>query len=149
MRGAHLLAHWCKAQQTIVLPSAESDLSAMCKATSEGLAAQHLGGELEQPHEANLHFDSSAAREVAMRQGSGKVKHLISRGFSRSQLLESRTSSKYHVRQTGQTCLLLVGVSSKTLAGKSVIRLKDPEALCVWEPLLWKTPSTQRSFCTR
>ena len=48
----------------------------MCKATQEGLAAKHFGGEIEQSHELNLYTDSSAARGDAMRQGSGKVKHL-------------------------------------------------------------------------
>ena len=38
-------------------------------------AAKHLGDEEGQPHELNLHTDSTAARGVAMRQGFGKVKH--------------------------------------------------------------------------
>ena len=50
----------------IALSSAESELNATCKATQEGLAAKHLGDELEQPHELNLYTDSSAARRVAM-----------------------------------------------------------------------------------
>ena len=69
LRGTHLLAHWCKTQQTTALSLAESELNAMFQATQEGLAAK-------QPHEMNLFIDSSAARGVAMRRGSEQVEHL-------------------------------------------------------------------------
>ena len=99
----HLLARWCKTQlstqRTIAQSSAESELSAMCKVTREGLAAKHLGDKSGQ-----LYTDSSATRGVAMRQGSESVKH---RSFTVTGRVEHHQYSTC-VKQCGSVCSSLV-----------------------------------------
>ena len=76
LSGSHLLAHWSRTQQVIALSSAESELNAMCRGAQEGLALKHLCEELEEECALTLQTDSSAARGIIKRQGTGKVKHL-------------------------------------------------------------------------
>ena len=76
MRGGHLLMHWSRTQQVISLSSAEAELHALCKCTSEGLGVANMAKELMMSLPLRVHTDSSAARGIVQRQGAGKVKHL-------------------------------------------------------------------------
>ena len=76
MRGTHLLAHWCRTQQSIALSSCEAELNGICKAATEGLGAKNLTVELGQEEELEIQTDASAAVGVVQRKGAGKIKHL-------------------------------------------------------------------------
>ena len=76
LRGGHLLLHWSRTQQVISLSSAEAELHAICKCASEGLAIANMSSEMLMTLPLKLLTDSSAARGIVQRQGTGKVKHL-------------------------------------------------------------------------
>ena len=70
------MGHWSRTQQVVALSSCEAELSGICKAAQEGLAAKHLSHEIGKEYPLCIYTDSSAARGVVQRQGAGKVKHL-------------------------------------------------------------------------
>ena len=76
MRGAHMVSHWSRTQQNIALSSAEAELNGICKATAEGLGAIHMSTEFGEHLLLEVMTDSSAARGVVQRAGSGRIKHL-------------------------------------------------------------------------
>ena len=76
MRGTHLLAHWCRTQQSIALSSCEAELNAICKAATEGLGAKNMTIEMGVEESLEIMTDASAAVGVVQRQGAGKIKHL-------------------------------------------------------------------------
>ena len=87
MWGEHVLAHYCRTQESIALSSGEAELRASCKGTSEALGIQELVRFLcrtqcgvrhySNDPEALLHvLDSSAAFGIVKRKGAGGIKHL-------------------------------------------------------------------------
>ena len=79
MRGSHLLAHWSSTQATVALSSAEAELNALIKATSETLGIMNMLQAMGKEFESQIFTDSSAAKGIVHRQGCGKVKHLEAR----------------------------------------------------------------------
>ena len=75
-RGRHTLAHWSSMQNTVALSSAEAELNAIVKGLSQGIGLGQLYAGLNIPVSLRLSTDSSAARGIVLRRGSGKVKHL-------------------------------------------------------------------------
>ena len=76
MRGRHLVTHWSRIQQNIALSSGEAELNAINKGAAEGLGALYMAGGLGEKMHLEMFTDSSAARGVIQRCGSGKIKHL-------------------------------------------------------------------------
>ena len=79
MRGKHLLAHWSSTQATVALSSAEAELNALIKATSESLGIMNMLKSMGKYFDIQIYTDSSAAKGIVHRQGCGKVKHLEAR----------------------------------------------------------------------
>ena len=75
-RGSHTISWWCKLQSNIALSSCEAELNAALKGKVEGLNVQRLAAALGDELSLELRTDASAAREVILRQGVGKVRHL-------------------------------------------------------------------------
>ena len=70
------MCHWSRTQQNIALSSAEAELNGICKASAEGLGAVYMARELGEVIGMEVMTDSSAARGVIQRSGSGRIKHL-------------------------------------------------------------------------
>ena len=79
MRGEHTLKTWCNTQTTIALSSAEAELIAAVRGSSEGLAARSLVEDLGSACKVRVHVDSSAAIGICKRSGIGKIRHLDTR----------------------------------------------------------------------
>jgi hypothetical protein len=79
MRGKHLLAHWSSTQAPVALSSAEAELNALIKATSESLGIMNMLKSMGKYFDIQIFTDSSAAKGIVHRQGCGKVKHLEAR----------------------------------------------------------------------
>ena len=76
LRGRHVVSHWSRTQQNIALSSAEAELNGICKASAEGLGAVYMARELGEHIGLEVLTDSSAARGVIQRSGSGRIKHV-------------------------------------------------------------------------
>mgnify|MGYP000562244014 FL=1 len=64
-------------QSNLALPSCEAELNAALKGAVEGLNVQRLAASLGDEQPLELRTDASAARGVILRQGVGKVRHLL------------------------------------------------------------------------
>ena len=76
--NGHLLAHWCRAQPVVSLSSGESELHSSVAGLTRLVGLLHLF-EFLRPDVARkvTHtLDSSAAKGITLRRGSGSVKHL-------------------------------------------------------------------------
>ena len=76
MRGAHLITHGSRTQQNIALSGAEAKLNGICKASAEGLGAVYMAKEFGDEMALEVLTESSAARGIIQRVGSGRTKHL-------------------------------------------------------------------------
>ena len=70
------MQHWSRTQSTIALSSAEAELNAILKMGQEMLGIRELLKEMGVNKELVINCDSSAAKGILSRRGSGKVKHL-------------------------------------------------------------------------
>ena len=75
-RGSQFLNTWCKVQTSLATSSAEAELYALCKTSSEALGAQSLMADLGQVTDVHVHIDSSAALSLVSKVGLGKAKHM-------------------------------------------------------------------------
>ena len=76
MHGAHYVKHWSKAQQSISLSSAEAELYALVKASTESIGVQGIAGDLGSKLQIQVMTDASAAKAICLRKGSGRLKHI-------------------------------------------------------------------------
>ena len=76
LAGSHMLKFWSKTQATIALSSAESELIARVKGSSESLGVMTLMEDYGIKVTTRLHMDASAAIGIIQRQGIGKIRHL-------------------------------------------------------------------------
>ena len=76
MRCEHCLTVLTKKQQVVSLSSAESELYAAVKATSEGPGIRSVASYLGISRRPNLHLDASATMCLVNRRGLGKAKHV-------------------------------------------------------------------------
>jgi hypothetical protein len=74
--GTHLIKTYSKTQATIARSSAESELYAIVRATSESLGMLTLLDDLGCEFKARIHMDATAAQGVIDRQGISKIRHL-------------------------------------------------------------------------
>ena len=71
-RGQHLLRHSSTVQNVIGLSSAESEYYALTKRGCSGLGLQSLFADWNLKLQLSLHTDSSSAKAIASRRGTGK-----------------------------------------------------------------------------
>ena len=76
MWGDHVLKHWSRTQNKVSLSSGEAELYALVKASAETIGMKHLIEELGATVSARVATDSSAAKGIAHRVGSGRLKHV-------------------------------------------------------------------------
>ena len=74
--GVHLLKSWSATQKNITLSSAEAELVAAVKATTEALGIAQLSYDWGIELAVKVYIDSSAAIGIASRKGSGKMRHV-------------------------------------------------------------------------
>ena len=79
MIGKHMITHWSSTQSVIALSSAEAELNALVKLTSEALGIKNTMAEHGKDYSIIALTDSSASNGILHREGCGKVKHLETR----------------------------------------------------------------------
>ena len=79
-RGQHLLRHSSTVQNVIGLSSAESEYYALTKGGCSGLGFKSLFADWNLEPQLSLHTDSSSAKAIASRRGTGKsTRHIQTR----------------------------------------------------------------------
>jgi hypothetical protein len=76
MLNGHWLKSWAKSQSTVALSSAESELYACIKASSEGLGMMSMLKDFGIEVQGDILSDASAALGIIARSGLGKMRHL-------------------------------------------------------------------------
>ena len=76
MVGSHLLKSWSRTQATVALSSAEAELYATVKASSEVLGMRSLLRDWNLEVRADVLGDASACIGLIHRRGLGKVRHI-------------------------------------------------------------------------
>ena len=74
--GTHCLRTYSVTQKAVSLSSAEAELMALVKATSEAIGIQQLAASWDLQLDIGVHVDSSAALSVTARKGNGKLRHV-------------------------------------------------------------------------
>ena len=76
MRGQHFLESWSSTQKRVTLSSAEAELGAAVKTTTEAIGISQLAAGLGRDMEIEIFIDSNAALGVVARKGCGKLRHV-------------------------------------------------------------------------
>ena len=76
MRGTHCLKSWSSTQKFVTLSSAEAELMAAVKASTEAIGMCQLAADWDVHLHASILVDSSAALAVVARRGNGKLRHV-------------------------------------------------------------------------
>ena len=76
MLGGHLLKSWSATQKNITLSSAEAELVAAVRTSTEALGLVQLSYDWGMTFSAKTFVDSSAAIGIANRKGNGKMRHV-------------------------------------------------------------------------
>ena len=76
MAGTHFIKAWSKTQATRALSSAEAELYAVVKATSEGIGIKNIMKDFGRNMGVCILTDASAALGIVRRKGVGRVRHL-------------------------------------------------------------------------
>lgn len=76
MIGSHLIKGWARTQNNATLSSAEAELVAMVKCTSECMGIRSLLRDCGMEMSGTAFADSSAALAIAKRKGAGKLRHI-------------------------------------------------------------------------
>ncbi len=75
-RGGHLIKTWSRTQKTVALSSGEAELTALVKATCEGMGVSALMKDWGEEPSMVVYADSNAALGVVRRKGAGKLRHV-------------------------------------------------------------------------
>ena len=76
MRGQHFLKSWSSTQKRVTLSSAEAELGAVVKTTTEAIGIAQMAAGLGKEMEIEIFVDSSAALGAVARKGCGKLRHV-------------------------------------------------------------------------
>ena len=76
MMGSHCLKSWSTTQATIALSSAETELYALLKASTQTLGLLAIAEDFGYVLQAAVHTDASATMGIVNRQGLGKLRHI-------------------------------------------------------------------------
>jgi len=74
--GGHVLKTWSHTQKTVALSSAEAELTALVKATCEGMGISAMMADWGQEMGQVVFADASAALGAVKRRGAGKLRHV-------------------------------------------------------------------------
>ncbi len=74
--GNHCVKAYSQTQETIVLSSGESEFYGIAKAAATGLGMKGLMEDLGIGVGAQVNADSSAAKSITSRRGTGRVRHI-------------------------------------------------------------------------
>ena len=74
--GSHVIKSWSKTQSVIAKSSAESELYAIIRASTEALGMVTLYKDMGSDVKIRVHVDATAAKSIVERQGLGKVRHV-------------------------------------------------------------------------
>ena len=102
MVGGHTIKSWSSTQRSITLSSAEAELVAAVKMSSELIGATQLAEDWGMHMKGRVHVDSSAAIAVAERKGNGKLRHVrvgdlwIQEKVEREELMLEKTSGEWN-----------------------------------------------------
>ena len=76
MIGGHFVKGWSRTQNHVTMRSAEAELIALVKCTTECMGIQSMFRDWGTNLSCNLYADSSAALAIAKRKGAGKLRHI-------------------------------------------------------------------------
>ena len=76
MVGGHFIKGWSRTQNHITLSSAEAELIALVKCSTELLGVRSMLRDFGRSSEGVVYADSSAALAIARRKGAGKMRHI-------------------------------------------------------------------------
>ena len=76
MIGSHFIKGWARTQNHVTLSSAEAELLAVVRASSEAIGICQLAASWGLPLTGEVHGDSSAALAIVKRRGCGKLRHV-------------------------------------------------------------------------
>ena len=76
MIGSHVLKGWSRTQNHVTMSSAEAELIALVKCTTECMGIQSMYRDWGTNMKCDLYADSSAALAIAKRKGAGKLRHI-------------------------------------------------------------------------
>ena len=76
MRGEHHIKSWSVTQKRVTLSSAEAELGALIKTSTEAIGVVQMAEGLGRATSAEVLVDSSAALAVVHRKGCGKLRHI-------------------------------------------------------------------------
>ena len=76
MVGNHFIKGWSRTQNHVTTSSAEAELIALVKCTSEALGVKSMAQDWGHQMGVTLYADSSAALAIAKRKGAGKLRHI-------------------------------------------------------------------------
>ena len=76
VRGSHCIRAWSSTQKFVTLSSAEAELMAAVRATTEGIGISQLAAAWGLRLTVSVCVDSSAALAVVSRRGNGKLRHV-------------------------------------------------------------------------
>ena len=76
MIGSHSIKGWSRTQNHVTMSSAEAELIALVKCTSECMGVQSMFRDWGCEMKCNLYADSSAALAIAKRKCAGKLRHI-------------------------------------------------------------------------
>ena len=76
MVGAHCIKTWAKTQATVAKSSAESELYAVVRGSTEGLELITMGQDLGTELLVTVHIDANAAKGIVERKGLQKTRHI-------------------------------------------------------------------------
>ena len=76
MIGEHWIKSWARTQQCVTLSTAEAELVAMVKASTECIGVKAMMADLGKSVQIAVMIDSPAAMAIAARRGCGKMRHV-------------------------------------------------------------------------
>ena len=76
MRGEHHVKSWSVTQKRVTLSSAEAEVGALVKTSTEVLGILQMAEGLGRTVTAEILVDSSAAMRIVHRKGCGKLRHI-------------------------------------------------------------------------
>ena len=76
MYGCHMIKTWSSTQNVIALSSGEAEYYGLVKGASQGIGVKNMMSEYGVETKVTVKTDASAAKGIASRRGSGKVRHI-------------------------------------------------------------------------
>ena len=117
--GQHTLATWSSTQKVVSLSSAESEYYSMVRCASEAIGLTNTTRELGHKAQIRIWTYAAAARRLALRSGSGTIKHMETKYFGLQQKEKNQELKSDIIRGTINPTQLM----TKHLDGKRLVTL--------------------------